>query len=149
MKRYGRGWFGQSSRHSLAARGVVTSRRYSAEKPVSAALEPMFYARKRESDLPFTHILGMVRDKQSYSGMKSMHPDADHEDLRLRGIKAIEALEMDNTLSTVDKHGVDKNVSLAQSSPRLKSKMVSVLNNRQKGSFIADIKRDAILKRLG
>ena len=146
--RYGRGWFGQSGRHSLAARGVVTAKAIPRSYSASKAVEPMFYARKRESDLPFSHIAGMVRDGKSYSGMQSMHPGADQEDLRLRGIKAIEMLDMDKTLSTVDKHGVDKTVSLAQSSPRLKVKVVAVLSDRQKGSFIADIKREAILRRL-
>lgn len=147
MKRYGRGWFGESTRHSLAARGM-SQRRYAASKATSLATEPIFYARKRESELPFSHISAMVKQGNSYQEMKEMHPDADHEDMRLRAIKAIEMRDMDGTLSMIDKNGVDKTVMMVKKNPRLKEKVKDVLDCRQRGSFIAPVKKEAILKRI-
>lgn len=146
MQRYGRGWFGDKTAHSLAARGISSKRKYNAAKQIA---EPIFYARKRESELPFSHIQEMVRSGKSFTDMKDMHPDADHEDLRKRAIKAIEMREMDGTLSTVDNSGVDKLVAKVKRNPRDRAKVENVLNDSQKGSFIASIKRDAILKQLG
>jgi hypothetical protein len=149
MKRYGRGWFGDRTRHSLAAKGVATSQQYSSYMSRKQVLaEPVFYARKRESELPFSSITAMVKNGESYQGMKGAYPAADHEDLRLRGITAIEMRDMDNTLSTIDKNGVDKVVQLAEKSPSLREKVLATLRCRQRGSFIAPVKRDAILKRL-
>ena len=145
MKRYGRGgWYGDSSRHRLAARGISTNQKYLAKKQELA--EPLFYARKRESELPFSHITQMVKEGGSYQSMINMHPKADKEDLRLRGIKAIENRDMDNTLSMIDKNGVDKTVELAEANPRTREKVLRVLNCRQRGSFIPSVKREAILK---
>ena len=143
------GWYGDSGRHALAARGISTKRKYSASKQMlmRKPVDPAFYA-KREQSLPFMHLVTMVRQGKSYPEMQAMHPDADKEELRKRGIKAYEAVHATNALSTIDANGVDKNVELANKSKKLKQDMLEVLENSQSSTFIADVKANSLIDAL-
>ena len=145
MNRYGRGWRGDSGRHSLAARGIST-RQYAAQK--ARLMEPVFYAQKNEQEVPMAHILIMVKQGTNYPQMKAMHPDADAESLRKRGLKAIDAKEGNNTMQTIDDNGVDKLQLLIKGNPRLKEQVKNALKDSQHRSFIADVKAQAILDKL-
>jgi hypothetical protein len=141
MSRYKKsGWYGNSQGHALAAKGIRTSYNASKQKLV----DPLFYARQREEQVPFQHISGMVRKGQLFAEMKRMHPDADPEDLRKRGIKALS----DSTLSSIDEQGVDSSVKLARFNAQLKRRMCSVLNDPQKASFLPEIKVKLLKERL-
>lgn len=140
MSRYKKsGWYGNSQAHALAAKGVRT-RRYDAQKLV----DPMFYARQREEQVPFQHINTMVREGKTFQEMKAMHPDADQEDLRKRGIKALS----DSTLSTLNEQGVDSSVKLAKMNRGTKVRMCEVLNDPQKSSFLPKVKVEFLKERL-
>ena len=136
------GWRGNSYGHSLAARGV---RLYARKQSLS---DPLFYAKSREDSVPFTHLVDMIREGKSFQEIKRMHPDADSEDLRLRGIKAIENVEGNSTLSTINSNGVDLTVKMANSNKQLKEDIEETLNDGQKASFLAPIKVEMLKKRL-
>jgi hypothetical protein len=146
MNRFGRGWRGDSARHSLAAKGIHT-KQYAARKAI--LMEPVFYAQKNETDVPMAHILGMVKNGDTYPEMKRMHPDADAESLRKRGIKAIDSREGNSAMRTIDENGVDKLMLLAKGNSRLKEQVKGALANRQYRSFIADVKVNSIMERCG
>ena len=145
MKRYGKGWHGDSGRHSLAARGIVT-KQYQAQK--MRMQEPLFYSQKNESDVPMVHILGMVKGGHNFPQLRAMHPDADTESLRKRGIKAIDAREGNSTMRTIDENGVDKLIMLTKGNPRLKEQVKEAMKNSQYRSYIADVKAQAIIEKL-
>jgi hypothetical protein len=90
----------------------------------------------------------MIREGKSFQEIKRMHPDADSEDLRLRGIKAIENVEGNSTLSTINSNGVDLTVKMANSNKQLKEDIEETLNDSQKASFLAPIKVEMLKKRL-
>lgn len=138
------GWRGHTVEHSLARQGVKM--RYAADKQI--LVDPVFYAQKREEKVPFFSVLDMARNGETYQGMMRKHPDADPEMVRERGIKAIETVEGDNTLSQLDAHGVDASVSLAQSNAEKKRRMVETLEDRQKASFLHPEKVSALKERL-
>lgn len=139
MNRYKKsGWYGNSQGHALAAKGVRT--RYTASKLV----DPMFYARQREEQVPFQHISGMARDGLTFQEMKAMHPEADVEDLRKRGVKALS----DSMLSTLSEQGVDSSVKLAMMNSGTKRRMCVVLNDPQKASFLPEVKVKFLKERL-
>lgn len=139
MSRYKKsGWYGNSQAHSLAAKGIRTQ--YTASKLV----DPMFYARQREEQVPFEHLSRMAREGLTYQEMKAMHPGADTEDLRRRGIKALS----DSTLSILNEQGVDSSVKLAKMNRGTKMRMCEVLNDRQKASFLPDVKVKFLQERL-
>ena len=143
MKSYKRGgWYGNSQGHALAARGV---RLYARKQTLN---DPIFYAQKHEESVPMTHILDMVRSGETFDSIKRMHPDADQEDLRRRGIRAIEMSEGNGTLSMLDSNGVDLSVKMADNNPRLKQNMKETLADPQKASFLHSVKVEALKRRL-
>jgi len=133
------GWYGNSQAHSLAAKGVRT-RRYDAQKLV----DPMFYAKQREEKLPYEDLSRMAREGLTFQEMKGRKPDVDAEDLRKRGVKALS----DSTLSTLNEHGVDSSVKLAMMNRGTKQRMCEVLNDRQKSSFLPEVKVKFLKERL-
>ena len=134
MTRYGlRGWYGNSHGHALAAKGI---RLYS-KKPVN---EAFFYAQKTETILPFAIILDAVRRGKNYQQIKSEYPSADSEDTRSRGIKAVETMSGSNTLSQIDRNGVDQTIEKAKNNPNFKESVQNVISDPQKSSFIHPIK---------
>jgi hypothetical protein len=137
---YRKGWYGESHRHSLAARGVTT-RRYAAQKLV----DPVFYAAKQESEVPFIHCMAMVKKNTYFPEMERMHPDADRETLRLRAIKAYDAVHGSDTLSMLNRNGVDESVRLAQKNNSLRQRMIETLKDGQARSMLADVKVDSLL----
>ncbi|MBR9700415.1 hypothetical protein GOV11_00950 [Candidatus Woesearchaeota archaeon] len=140
MKR--RGWYGDSHGHSMAARGI---RMYNKSKLV----DPVFFAQKHESKLPMAHIIDMVRGKKSLQEMERMHPDADKEDLKRRALKGIEMVDADDTLTVLEKQGVDASVVMAEHRPVFKRKALEVLGDRQGRSFLSDEKAAVLKSRLG
>ncbi len=139
MNRYKKsGWYGNSRGHALAAKGVKL---YASKQKL---VDPLFYARQREEQVPFQHINSMVREGKTFQEMKRMHPDADSEDLRLRGIKAFS----DSTLSMLNEHGVDSLVKLAKMNVQTKKRMCVVVHDQQKVSFIPEIKIKLLKERL-
>jgi hypothetical protein len=143
MKYKQKGWFGHSHEHAMAARGMKL---YARKEQV--LVNPVFYAQKREEEVAFNTILDEVRDGATYSELLRKHPHADKEDLRIRGIKAVESREGNNSLSTLNSNGVDASVHMAQHNQRTKEKMLETLNDHQKSSFLQVIKVDLLKKRL-
>lgn len=137
---YKRGWHGDSRGHSLAARGISM---YAKKK-----VDPVFYARKAERKLPFSHIMGMVGQGKSFQEMKAMHPDADHEDLRQRAIRATEIRMADDTIAKLDEHGVDYSVAKAKSSKSFKKSAMSVLNSSVRRSLLKPEKAQALQEKI-
>lgn len=145
MNRYKRrGWFGDSQGHSLAAKGIAT--RYAAKKTVLR--DQIFFASKHEELLPTSHIQEMIQDGWNFQRMQQMHPDVDREDMRQRGIKAWESQHGSNTLSTIDRQGVDASVRVATLDPRFKRSIQNVLDDGQGRSFIPEVKANALSERL-
>ena len=143
MMKYGKGgWHGNSYGHSLAARGV---RLYARKQSL---VDPLFYAKQREDSVPFSHLVDMIRNGLTYQDIRRMHPDADAEDLRLRGIKAVENVEGNNTLSMLNSNGVDLTVRMAKSNKQLQEDIEVTLNDKQKASFLAPVKVEVLKTRL-
>jgi len=137
-----KGWYGDSHGHSLAARGI---RGYHKSKMV----DPMFFAVKQERTLPFNHISDMVKQNKTFTEMQRMHPGADKEDLRQRAIKAIAIRDADDTLTKLDKNGVDFSQKMAQESSYFKTRARDVLQDGQKRSFLQEEKAEILKKRIG
>jgi len=138
------GWYGNPQGHAMAARGICT---YASKNRLM--MEPVFYAQKREEQVPFASIVDDVRTGSTFGEISRKHPDADREDLRKRGIKATEVVEGGNSLSMLDRNGVDQTVSLARSNPHIRHRMIETLNNKQKVSFLPEVKADLLKQRLG
>jgi len=141
------GWYGHSQQHSLARRGVRTAvRRPSVLK--SKLSDPIFLAKRRESALPFPELMQMVASGLTLQQMRERHPEVDADDVRRRGIRAIEAREGDNVLSKLDEQGVDDSVRMAKVSPTFRERAREVLDDSQKVSFIHPEKAMLLRKRL-
>lgn len=141
MTRYGRsgtGWYGNSHGHSLAARGISLY----AKKP--KLNEALFYAQKQEKDLPFAVIIDHVRKGNTYQQIRSEHPDADAEEVRLRGIKAVETMDGSNVLSRINRNGVDETVEMAKKDRKFRDNVLEVLGDNQRSSFIQKFKIEAL-----
>ena len=126
----------------MAARGISL---YAKKQTL---VDPLFYAQKQEEQVSFIHIKGMVKEGLTFDRMKRMHPEADAEDLRLRGIKAVEALDGDNTISMLDRQGVDATVKIAEMNVLTKTRILKTLNDSQKSSFIPEVKVQLLRKRI-
>lgn len=135
-----RGWHGNSHGHSLAAKGIKL---YARKEP-----ESFFYAQKNEKLLSTTKLADLLKKGASYNEVKKAYPDADAEDIRKRGIKVLESREGNNTLSTLDRNGVDMSVTMAQSSSRFRESVKRVLGNKQMASFLPDVKVAALQKNM-
>lgn len=132
------GWKGHSYEHGLARKGIRT-------KP---KIDPIFYAQKFERDVPFQSIMDDVKTGLTVQEMAMKYPDADPDDLRRRGLKAIEAREGANTLSVLDKNGVDDTVRRAKMDTEFRRSARNALESRQKCSFMHPAKVEALKKRL-
>ena len=142
------GWYGHSHQHSLAAKGISTKKYLASKATTQIMYDPVFYAAKQESEVPFTHCMSMVREGKHFQEMERMHPDADRETMRLRAIKAYDAVHGADTLSTINKNGVDENVRLAMKSPRLREQMLDTISDRQARSMIAEVKVESLKTQL-
>ena len=143
MQKYKRpGWYGNSQGHAMAARGI---RLYSKKQVL---MDPLFYAQKREETVSFNHMQGMAREEKTWQEMQAMHPKADPEDLRIRGIKAYESIDGDSTLSSLNKNGIDVSVQMAQNSDMTKAKMKAVINDSKRSTFLPKVKVDLLKERL-
>ena len=138
-----RGWFGDAQRHSLAARGFRVA------KGDVKLVDPVFYVRKREEEVPFSDVLDAMRERVSFSVLKARYPDADEEDVRRQAVKALDTRDGNDVMSTIDKNGVDQSVRLARLSPALRSSMVAALADSQKSSFVHPVKAESLRRRLG
>jgi hypothetical protein len=141
---YRRGWFGHSHEHSLARRGI---RRYNADKDATL-VNPTFYAQKREEEVSFATLMDETRSGSSYQDLCRKHPNAEKESLRVRGIKAVESRDGNNVLSTLNNNGVDESVRMAEHNGRLRDQMLETLQDRQKASFLQDVKVGLLKDRL-
>ncbi len=140
MTRYGirkGGWFGNSHGHAMAARGITLYAK-------KTKMDPLFYANKSEKDIPFAVVMDHVRKGQNYNTVKSQHPDADPEEIRIRGIKALETMDGSNTLSTINKNGVDETLQLAKNDKKFAEQVEVTLADDQRSSFIHPLKISAI-----
>lgn len=143
MKYKKTGWFGNPHGHALAARGIKLY-----AKKQQHLVDPLFYAKKNEEKVPFTHIKDMAREGSTFNQMMAMHPDADKEDMRLRGIKAIESVEGGNTLSTIDRNGTDTIMKMVEHTPRFAENTWQTLNDAQKVSFLPQPKVEMLKRRV-
>jgi NADPH-dependent glutamate synthase beta subunit-like oxidoreductase len=137
-----RGWHGNSYGHSLARRGF---RLYAKKDRMT---EPIFYARKREEEIPQFRVLQMAKSGMTFKEMQEAHPDADVEELRQRGIRAIDTVNGADTLSRIDRSGVDELVKYAQNSLMMKDRVKEAITDRQQSSFIQKPKVEALRERL-
>ena len=137
-----RGWFGNPVGHSLASRG------YASKKQDVKLVDPVFYVKKREEHVPFDDVMDEMRDRVNFEGLKRKYPDADEEDVRRQGIRALDTRDGTDIMSTLDKNGVDSSVRLAKMSPALKQSMLSALGDSQKVSFMHPMKVDSLKRRL-
>lgn len=137
-----RGWFGDSAGHSLAGRGVKFKR-----KGVGLS-DPLYFAHRREMDVPFSTISDLVRKGLDYRQMMFRLRSEDPEDVRRRGIMAVEGRNADGMLSALDRQGVDMSVRMAEESPKFKSDAIKVLRDRQASSFLVPEKREELMRRL-
>lgn len=135
------GWFGNPQGHALAARGI---RMYAKKESMS----PVFFAQRREEQVPFSILVDMVKDGRSYQDMCREYPVAEKEDVRLRGIKAVETVHGDNTLSLLNRNGIDDSVSMSRSDPNMRNRMLLTIDDRQKSSFMQPVKVEALRSRL-
>jgi hypothetical protein len=141
MTRYGvnKGWYGNSAGHSLAAKGI----KLYASKPSklkTVLYDPIYYSQKTETLVPFTSIMDAVRQGKSYNQIKAEYASSDAEDIRLKGIKAIETMDGGSTISQMNRNGVDQTVVLANKNPKFKESVKEVLANPQKSSFLHPVK---------
>lgn len=142
--RYGRsGWFGNPSGHAMAARGIKLYAKRHQE-----LMQPLFYAQKREAQVPFISIIDRVRQGALLRELQQSYPGVDKEDLRRRGIKAIEYAEGNRTLSAMDVNGIDASVKMARENQRVRQDMRSVLESPQKASFLPQVKVELLRQRL-
>jgi hypothetical protein len=111
-------------------------------------VDPIFYARKAERTLPFSHIMGMVGKGLSFQEMQRMHPDVDQEDLRKRAIRATEIRMADDTIAKLDEQGVDASVEKAKSSKSFKKSAKAVLDDSSKRSLLKPEKAMALQERI-
>jgi hypothetical protein len=137
------GWFGDSHGHSLAAKG------FRSRKQDVKLVDPVFYVRKREEQVPFADVMDAMRERQGFVLLRSRYPDADEEDVRRQAIKALDTRDGTDVMQTMDKNGVDDSVRLARMSPALRQSMMRALNDSQKCSYMHQVKVDALKKRLG
>jgi hypothetical protein len=135
-----RGWFGHSAEHSLAARGV---RIYAKRK----SSDPMFYAVKREREIPSSHIFDMVRKGATYHQMCVQYPGRG-EEVRKKGLVALESVDADGTLSTLERQRIDESVLRSQMSPAFRERALWVLQNPQRRSFLHPEKAAALQERM-
>lgn len=137
------GWFGDSHGHSLAAKG------FKSRRADIKLVDPVFYVKKREDQVPFAEVMDAVRDRASFSVLKAEYPDADEEDVRRQGLRALDTRDGTDVLQTIDKNGVDDSVRLARMSPALRQSMIRALSDPQKMSYINQVKAESLRKRLG
>lgn len=140
------GWYQDSQRHRLARQGIRTSVRRPGLK--RSLMDPVFLAQKRERQLPFPEIMRMVAQGLTLQEMMREHPDVEPDDLRRRGIDAIEAREGTRMLSTLNSKGVDDVIRMASASTLFKREAQEVLADRQKASFLHPEKAAILEKRL-
>lgn len=136
------GWYGNSHGHALAARGI----RLFAKK--DNLVDPVFYAQKKEETVSTLELISEIRSGATFADLVKGHPDADQEDLRLRGIRAADSVEGNGTLSFINSNGIDVSVKMAEGNPHLRSQMLETLGDSQRKSFIQKQKADALEVRL-
>jgi hypothetical protein len=134
------GWFGNSQGHALAARGI---RMYAAKRHVAE----MFYVVKHEREMPSSDVAAQIRAGKLFFEIAGKHPGHE-EEIRQKGIKAVEALDADATLSTLDRQKVESIVLRAQMSPQFREKARGVLDNAQRRSFLKQEKATLLDERL-
>ena len=140
------GWQNDSTRHSLAAKGIVSKKYASVKSPI--LVDPVFYAQKREESVSFSAIMDMVKSGDTVQTMSAKHPAADPEDLRKRGIKALESREGTNTLSTLDKQGIEDTMRMAKYDPEFRNEVKSTLESNQKCSYMHPVKVEVLKRRM-
>ena len=137
------GWFGNSQGHSLARRGI---RLYAQKHQV--LMRPVFYAQKSERQVPFMELVDEVRGGATLFELERKYPDAEKEDLRRRGIRAMEYAEGNKVLSQIDANGIDASVSVARHDVRMRELMQRYANDRQASSFLPQVKVELLKRRL-
>lgn len=136
-----RGWFGDSKGHSLAAKGV---RLYSRKKELDNAL---FFA-KQEQSIPTPDIHQMAIRGMTLDEMQRKYPDSDKEDLRRRGIRAVEGIDANNMLSLVESSSERMLLDMSAKDERFKKDVIKVLSDDQKSSFIHPAKVELLKAQL-
>ena len=139
-----RGWFGNSYGHSLAAKGM---RMYARKDQM--LMDPVFYAKKKEQQIPLERMMQGIREGKTFYNLVDEYPEADREDIRKKAIRVIDARDGHETLHMLDSNGVDVSVRMATLNPRLRLRMIGILDDRQKSSFLPDQKVQLLRGRLG
>jgi hypothetical protein len=98
-------------------------------------VDPVFFARKNEEEVPLSTVLGDVRQGRTFVQMR-MKYRVDPEHLRQRGIRALEMRDADDTLSTIDRQGVDMTKRMMEESPQFRERVYLAVKDPQKSSFL-------------
>lgn len=80
--------------------------------------------------------------------MVRMHPGVDEEDLRLRAIRAEEIIMADDTISKLDKQGVDTSVAMAKGSKSFRKGANFVLSCPARRSLLKPEKAKALQEKI-
>jgi hypothetical protein len=109
---------------------------------------PTFYALKREDAIPTERLLDDIRAGKTYPDLLRKYRKVDPEQLRKRGIAAMDGYAGGSALSELDKQGVDVSYELAKASQTTKERYLEVLANSQQASFLHPEKRAALRERI-
>lgn len=123
----------------MAARGLSFKRKLS---------NPTYFSQV-EKRLSFGDVKSMVESGMTMSEMAAKTGrDPKDEELRQKGILAVETKDADGTLGRINSMGVDQVVRLSQESPSFKSKAQKVLDCPQKRSLLPPEKASVLAERL-
>lgn len=136
------GWFGNSQGHSLAARGVTV---YMKRRTM---VNPMFYARRSEAAVPFSSISDDVKEKMSMGDLVKRYPSADADEVRRKAIMAIDVTQGKNTMSMLERNGVDETMRAIRRDEGLRVEVREAIGSDWKMSYLHPVKVMALRKRM-
>jgi hypothetical protein len=78
-----------------------------------------------------------ARMGKTFQDLRQEYPDANPEDLRRSAIVAAEAVDADDTLTYMDRTGIDDAVRMAKAKPEMRTKMLDVLKSPSRRSYLS------------
>lgn len=127
------GWRGNPVGHSMAAKGISI---YAARKPKRSLVDPLMFAHK-EKAAPFGSLMYAARMGKTFQELRGEYPDANPEDLRRSAIVAAEAVDADDTLTYMDKTGIDDAIRMAKAKPETRQRMLEILRSPSRRSYLS------------
>jgi hypothetical protein len=110
-------------------------------------MQPLFYAQRNENAAPISEVREDIRRGETFSDLCRKYPDASSDTLMRRGRETIDSLNGNSMMADLNspEYGVDK---IVQASPEFRARVVDVLSNPQKRSFLPKPKVEALERRL-